>query len=91
MQSLISKAPTQTIRRTSTITIEKMIVDLYCEKKIFNAFQGSELINIVNNAYRRYSIDFTKLISYAKRRRKEVDLIDFLGQQTDIQKDIFND
>lgn len=91
LQSLISKAPTQKIKGITTITIEKMIVDIYCDRKLFNAFQGSELINIINNAFHRYAIDFTKLFSYAKRRRKETDLMEYLLQQTDIPQNIFND
>ncbi len=42
LQSLISKAPTQKIKKITTTTIEKVIVDLYCDKKLFDAFQGSE-------------------------------------------------
>jgi len=66
-------------------------VDLFCDKKLLTAYQGSELIYIFNNAYRRYSIDFTKLFSYAQRRSKEADLIDFLSDKTDIPKTILHD
>jgi len=86
LQSLITKSPTQRIKTITSITIEKMIVDLYSEKKLYNAFQGSELVHIINNAYNRYSIDFTKLFGYAKRRRKEVGLEEFLSTKTDIPK-----
>jgi hypothetical protein len=91
LQSLISKAPTQQVRMVKTITIEKLIVDLFCDKKLFVAYQGSELVHIINSAYNRYTIDFTKLLGYAKRRRKEVDLMDFLSDKTNIPKNIFND
>lgn len=91
LQSLVSKAPTQKVEKVTTATIEKMLVDLYCDRKLFNAFQGSELVYIINNAYARYAIDFTKLFSYAKRRRKEIDLIQFLSDKTDIPKNLLND
>lgn len=91
LQSLISKAPTQKITKLTTTTIEKIIVDIYCDKKLFGAFQGSELINIINNSYHRYAINFTKLFSYAKRRRREIDLKEYLSQQTEIPLSIFND
>ncbi len=91
VESLISKAPTQKVKKIATNTIEKMIVDLYCDKKLYSAFQGSELIHIINNAYNRYSVDFTKLLGYAKRRRKEVDIEEFLLDKTDIPKSILND
>lgn len=91
LQSLVSKAPTQKLKGLTTITIEKMIVDIYCDWMLFNAFQGNELINIIHNAYHRYAIDFTKLLSYARRRRRETDLMEYLSQKTDIPQNIFND
>lgn len=91
LQSLVSKAPLQKVKKISTITLEKLLVDLYSDKKLFTAHQGTELVYIFNNAYHRYSIDFTKLFSYAQRRRKETDLIDFLSDKTDIPKTILND
>lgn len=88
---LISKSPTQKVKKVETITLEKLIVDLYCDKKLFAAFQGSEFIHIVNNAFKRYSIDFTKLFHYAKRRSKETELLEFLSNKTDIPNSILND
>ena len=91
LQPLVSKAPLQKVGKVSTVTIEKLLVDIFSDRKLFTAYQGSELIYIFNNAYHRYSIDFTKLFSYARRRRKETDLIDFLSNKTDIPKTILND
>ncbi len=91
LQSIISKAPTQKNNKTSTTTIEKIIVDLYCDKQLFSAFQGNEFIHIVNNVYGRYSIDFTKLFSYARRRNKEKDLKEFFLDRTNIAKSILHD
>jgi hypothetical protein len=91
LQSLVSKSPTQKIKKVSTITLEKLIVDLYCDKKLFAAFQGSELVHILNNAYNRYSIDFTKLYNYSKRRRKETEIMEFFSDKTDIPNTILND
>lgn len=91
LQSLVSKSPTQKIKKVSTTTLEKLIVDLYCDKKLFAAFQGSELVHIVNNVYNRYSIDFTKLFNYSKRRRKETEMMEFFSDKTDIPNTILND
>jgi len=91
LQSLVSKAPLQKVKKVSTTTLEKLLVDLFCDKKLFYTYQGSELIFIFNNAYRRYSIDFTKLFSYAQRRNRETDLMEFLSDKTDIPKTILND
>jgi hypothetical protein len=91
LQSLISKAPSQKIGKIVTITLEKMIVDLFCEKELFISFQGSELVHIINNAYNRYSINFTTMFHYARRRGRELDLKQFLKENTDLPKIIFND
>lgn len=91
LQSLITKAPTQYTGKVATITIEKMIVDLFCEKDLFISFQGSELIHILNTAYDRYSINFTTMFHYARRRGKEIDLRQYLKDKTDIPKIIIDD
>lgn len=91
IQSLVSKAPLQKVKKISTTTLEKLLVDLYCDKKLYYAYQGNELVFIFNNAYRRYSIDFTKLFSYAQRRNRGTDLMEFLSDNTDIPKTIWND
>jgi hypothetical protein len=91
LQSLVSRAPTQIVGNVTTISLEKMIVDLYSDKNLYIAFQGSELVYIINNAYQRYAINFTKLIHYASRRKKETDIKKFLSEKTDVPKSIFND
>lgn len=91
LQSLVSKSPTQKVKNVSTTTLEKLIVDLYCDKKLFAAFQGSELVYMLNNAYNRYSINFTKLFNYSKRRRKETEMMEFFSEKTDIPNTIWND
>lgn len=88
---LVTKSPLQKIDKIQTVTLEKLIVDLYSDKKLFVVFQGSELAYIINTAYNRYAIDFTTLFHYANRRRKDVDLKNFLKDKTDIPKNILND
>ena len=88
---LITKSPLQEVNHVNTITIEKMIVDLYCDKKLFNAYQGNELIHIINNAYNSYSISFTKLFSYAGRRGNREALQKYLDENTNIPKKLLND
>lgn len=86
VQPLISKAPLQFVNTITTVTIEKLLVDLFCAKKLFNTFQGSELDFIFNSAYSRYAIDFSRLFSYAQRRKRKDDLRDFISTNTDIPK-----
>jgi hypothetical protein len=91
LQSLISKSPIQKVNKVFTTTIEKLLVDLYCDKKLFIAFQGNELVHIFNNACSRYSIDFTKLLSYAKRRRRDIDIKEYISDKINISKSIMHD
>lgn len=91
IETLVSKAPIQTIEKIPTVTLEKIIVDIFTDKQLFNTYQGSELANIINVAYDKYQIDFTRLFSYARRRRKETDLTEYLLVYTDIPQNILND
>jgi len=42
-----SKAPTQKIEGIITTTIEKLLVDLICDIKLYETFQGAELAYII--------------------------------------------
>ena len=88
---LVTKSPTLKVNKVETTTLEKLIVDLYSDKKIFSAFQGNELVHIVNVANSRYAIDFTTLFNYAKRRRKDIEMRRFFMDKTDVSKNILND
>lgn len=82
IKKLITRSPVA--RRTekrvtfNTPLLEKILVDLFAEEKLFYYLQGSELIHIYENAIRNYAINFTKLFSYAKRRDKELDIKQFM-------------
>jgi hypothetical protein len=70
----------QKVEGVTLPSLEKLIVDLYSDQKIFAAFQGSELAHMVNKAHERYAIDFTKLFQYAKRRRRDLEIRRFFGE-----------
>lgn len=89
IKRLITKAPIQIIENIPTTSLEKLIVDLFSDKKIFSAYQGSELAHIINNAYKKYSIDMTRVMHYAGRRVKTKELTNFLLSKTNIPRYIF--
>lgn len=91
VQNLITKSPMQYRFDSVTTTIEKMIVDIFTDKKLFSAYQGSELSEIINQAYDRYAINFTTLMSYATRRKKADELTKFLKEQTYIPHQLLHD
>lgn len=82
IKNLITRSPI--VSRTEkgitvyTPLLEKVLVDLIAEEKLFYYLQGSELIHIYESAISNYAINFTKLFSYAKRRGKEQDIKMFL-------------
>lgn len=67
---LTSEAPTQVIDGIRTITIEKLLVDLIVDVKLYESFQGAELAYIIKEAFRKYPINKDKMLRYARRRRK---------------------
>lgn len=82
LKSLITRAPLQKIKdKRLKITVphlEKILVDLFCDSKTFYFYAGKELENIYTNALDFYTIDFSRLLNYAKRRGKESEIKDFI-------------
>jgi hypothetical protein len=75
--NLVTEAPTQKIENVTTATLEKIMVDVYCNQKIFYAFQGHEMKVIFNEAFNKYRVNKSKLIRYAARRGKKIELQKF--------------
>ena len=87
---LVTLSPVQKIKKITIPRLEKLLLDIYADRELFNVFQGSELSIIFNNAYNKYQINFSKLMSYAKRRGKEEELMEFISSRTDIPNTLFN-
>ncbi|MCX6269624.1 MAG: hypothetical protein NTU44_00105 [Bacteroidetes bacterium] len=68
VKPLISRAPLKSIHNTRYPVLEKVLVDTFVEKQIFYFVQGQELANIFNFAFSNFSITYSKIISYARRR-----------------------
>ncbi len=60
-------------------SLEKILVDIFSEDKLFYYSQGIELVHIFENAIKSYDINYTKLYSYAKRRERDNDIKLFLN------------
>lgn len=78
VKPLISEAPTQDINGVETATIEKMLVDIFCDDVIFSAQQGAEMRTIFKEAFAKYTINQSKMLRYADRRRKKKELTKFV-------------
>ncbi|MEO7924008.1 MAG: DUF6577 family protein [Chitinophagaceae bacterium] len=78
VKSMISRAPVTKIKKVIIPTIEKILVDLYCDEKLFFAFQGNQLIKIYASCLDKYIINYSRLLNYARRRKREEGIIEFL-------------
>ncbi len=95
IKKLLTRSPlskrAQNKLKFHTPLLEKILVDIFTDDKLFYYSQGSELIHIFENALKNYDINFTKLFSYAKRRERDKDLKDFLNSNMPhLVKDIFD-
>jgi hypothetical protein len=78
VMGLISKSPTVEINRIIVPSIEKILVDIFCNPSLYASFQGSEMTYIFENAFKKYDVNATRLYNYANRRNKRKDLEHFI-------------
>jgi hypothetical protein len=84
IKRMVTRAPIQKIKNKKAVvpiaTLEKIMVDIFADENLFHFYQGSEMVNIYEKIIDRYSINFTKLFSYAKRRKKEQEIKQFISK-----------
>ena len=71
IKPLVSESPTQIVENIDTASLEKILVDLFCDEIIFSAFQGAERRTIFEEAFRKYEINQGRMLRYAARRNKK--------------------
>ena len=77
---LVTESPTQEVSGINTATLEKILVDIFCDAVLFDAQQGSEMDQIFKEAFEKYAISESKMLRYASRRRKKQELKIYLNQ-----------
>ena len=80
VKSLVSEAPTQNVSGINTTTIEKMLVDIFCDSITFDAQHGSEMEIIFKESFEKYTVNENKMLRYADRRRKKKELNEYLNK-----------
>jgi len=80
VKPLISEAPLQSIGNINTITLEKILVDLFCDENLFQFYQGREKKILFNEAYTKYTVNKNKLLRYASRRGKKEEIEKMINQ-----------
>lgn len=86
VKSLVSEAPLLSVEGINSASIEKMLVDVFCDDVTFSAQQGSEMQTIFEEAFSKYTINQSKMLRYANRRGRKKSFDKFVNTITNLQK-----
>lgn len=78
---LTTEAPIQKVNKVVTQTIEKLLVDIYCDPIIFAAQQGAELKRIYQTVFDKYNVNDAKMFRYASRRNRRGKIGSFIKRE----------
>jgi hypothetical protein len=59
-------------------TLEKILVDIFCDNIVLFAYKGQEQDQIFRSIFNDYAIDMRTLFSYAERRKRKAQLTQYL-------------
>lgn len=89
VRPLITRAPCKKHEKSRYASIEKILVDIFCDQDIFYLYSGREQQWIFENILKAYNINFSTLLTYAERRKREQQLRSYLlNNFSDLVKDI---
>jgi len=77
----ISRSPVIELKNKTYPMIEKMLVDLFCDTVLFKIYQSSELARIFIQVNKLYTLNYSTIMTYAKRRGKGPELRSFLDSE----------
>lgn len=80
IQNLPTESPLKKVERFPTISLEKMLVDVFTNYHLFYFYADYELIYIFQNAFEKYPINRKKLLRYAKRRNRKRKIEAFINR-----------
>ena len=73
VRALVTEAPVLKEKSGQVASLEKILVDLYCDKE-FAPFQGNEIYHIYKNAFNDYTVNESTMLRYASRKEKKVEI-----------------
>ena len=73
VRALVTEAPILKTKADQVASLEKTLVDLYCDKE-FSPFQGNEIYHIYENAFNDYTINESTMSRYASRKEKKAEM-----------------
>ena len=79
IKTLISEAPVQIVQNIPVPTIEKILVDLYCDSNLFFPYQGKELHTIFQEVFSKYTVNQSKILRYSSRRGRKKEIMEYLN------------
>jgi hypothetical protein len=77
IRSMISESPKETEKGLKIPKLEKILVDLYCDR-LWQLLFSFEIETIFREACLRYVINFSTMLSYASRRGKRVEIWNYI-------------
>lgn len=86
VKPFVSRSPVIKVKNNIYPMIEKMLVDIFCEPILFKIYQSSELVRIFTQVNKDCSLNFSKIMNYAKRRGKGSELSKFLINEIKFQR-----
>ena len=78
VKSLITRSPLLIQEKISIPSLEKILIDVFCDTKLFSPYSGRELSNIYKYALKKYHINYSRLLNYADRRNKKMEVLEFV-------------
>ncbi len=90
VKPLVTEAPVQLVSGVPVTTLEKLLVDLFCDVLLFDAQQGSERDRIFQEAMAKYAVNTDKMLRYAGRRGKRKELEKYIGPMSKLRQQINN-
>ena len=79
VKPLISESPLQEGGEVMIPTLEKILVDLFCDTDLFGTYQGAERNRIFEEAFSRYTINEKMMLRYADRRKRKGKLTEYFN------------
>ncbi len=80
IKQITSRSPLIGSQKIKTPMLEKILVDVFFESDVFYVYQGNEMSNIFENAFKNYHINYSKLLNYADRRKQKTKIIQYLKE-----------
>jgi hypothetical protein len=79
VKPLVSESPIQEVSSINVPSIEKLLVDIQCDKDFFY-LQGQESMYMMQNAFTNYNVNIGKLLRYASRRNIKSQIEKFIKE-----------